>query len=179
MSFPPFFSSILGNPGRVKSKPRSSTEHPFIFRLSRACCRVSLVCVRRDGWRMVKDVILCFIFQWYGCSNINVLHYRTLSSSNTLLSCCHTRLWGISDIMHSPAPYSIRTEKLSPRSTLTDAATVTFHWANKIVSLRTPSRGIGTIFPRIWKMSSKKNRYQGSITWEMMLPEGSFVFFLI
>lgn len=34
---------MFGNPGRVKSKPRSSTEHPFMFKLSSACCRVSLV----------------------------------------------------------------------------------------------------------------------------------------
>ena len=43
ISFPPFFSSMLGNPGRVKSNPRSSTEQPFIVRVSNAYCRLSLV----------------------------------------------------------------------------------------------------------------------------------------
>ena len=36
-SLPPFLSSMLGYPGRVKSSPRSSTEQPFMFRLSSAC----------------------------------------------------------------------------------------------------------------------------------------------
>lgn len=43
ISFPPFFSSMLGNPGRVKSNPRSSTEQPFIVRVSNAYWRLSLV----------------------------------------------------------------------------------------------------------------------------------------
>lgn len=43
ISFPPFFSSMLGNPGRVKSNPRSSTEQPFMVRVSNAYCRLSLV----------------------------------------------------------------------------------------------------------------------------------------
>lgn len=42
-SLPPFFNSMFGNPGRVKSKPRSSTEQPFMLRLSKACWRVSRV----------------------------------------------------------------------------------------------------------------------------------------
>ena len=41
ISLPPFFSSIWGYPGKVKSKSRSSTELPSIVRLSRANCRLA------------------------------------------------------------------------------------------------------------------------------------------
>lgn len=65
-SLPPFFSSMFGNPGRVKSKPSSSTEQPFMFRLSRACCRVSLV------WR--EEVFLCY------CGSLENRHLNRLKA---------------------------------------------------------------------------------------------------
>lgn len=77
ISFPPFFSSMLGNPGRVKSNPRSSTEQPFIVKVSNAYRRLSLVQTKGEFVKYshslnyvykIKDMLthfmsfFCFVF---------------------------------------------------------------------------------------------------------------------
>lgn len=94
-SLPPFFNSMFGNPGRVKSRPRSSTEQPFMLRLSKACCRVSRVWQIQTvtvqyknspdvGWLWAFHVSVCYIELVASAHMWSVLLYSLLLADDVL-----------------------------------------------------------------------------------------------